>query len=55
MGEGYHVLGGAIENRVKAIGEKVEPWLWIISLIGFGLSVWSVWRSREHEHHWRPW
>lgn len=45
MTSGYHILGAGtfdeIETKVHEINDKLGPWMWILTVVGFGLTVWD--------------
>lgn len=36
---GYAILGATVEEDLAEVGERVRPWLWVLSVFGFGMLI----------------
>lgn len=47
MPSGYHILGASVVDDVADLGKRVSPWLWVLSVAGFGLALWDKWQINQ--------
>lgn len=53
MGQTEILSDAANVEAVKAAREAISPWLWILSIIGFGMTVMNTRRIARMYHVWK--
>lgn len=53
MGQAEILAKAAADPRIKGVREAISPWLWVLSIIGFGLGLMNTRRIAKMFRDWR--